>query len=108
MRICAESMSTRRDHPILEAIGTVVLIGVLVAIAPGAVLTFAAERFLPLRLNATQRWTWAVASSVIASSVIAWRSRDGLGRNMRLAVVAPAVVLWRGSELMRDRRQPYG
>ena len=36
-------MSTRRDHPILTAVGLLVLFFALVAVAPGAVLTFAVE-----------------------------------------------------------------
>jgi hypothetical protein len=51
-------MSTRRDHPVLEAIGLVVLFGALVAVAPGAVLTFTVEHFFHAELDTAQRWTW--------------------------------------------------
>ncbi|HWZ89047.1 MAG TPA: hypothetical protein VNW92_09355 [Polyangiaceae bacterium] len=89
-------MSTRRDHPILEAVGILVLFTALVAVAPGALLTFAFEHVLRLTLDVGQRWTWAMASSVVAACVMALRSRrgtDGLGQYMLLATVASAVVL---------------
>ena len=36
-------MSTRRDHAILEAMLVIVLLAALVAVAPGAILTFASK-----------------------------------------------------------------
>jgi uncharacterized membrane protein len=89
-------MSTRRDHPILEALGLIVLFGALVAIAPGAALTFVLEHFFRAELGIAQRWTWAICSSAVAACAMAWRSRrgsDGLGRYMLVAVVASAVVM---------------
>ncbi|MEO8901150.1 MAG: hypothetical protein ABI488_05705 [Polyangiaceae bacterium] len=89
-------MTTRRDHPVLEALGVTVLFFALVAIAPGAILTFAFEHLLHAELDVGQRWTWAIASSVVAACVMALRSRrgsDGLGRYVLVAVVASAVVL---------------
>ena len=90
------SMGTRRDHPLLAALGLLVLVAALVFVAPGALLTFAVERLLRLRLDLTQRWTWAIASSVVLACVMSLRSRrgsDGAGRYMLLAVVVSAVVL---------------
>jgi hypothetical protein len=84
---------TRRDHPILEAIGLLVLAAALVFVAPGALLTFAVEHVFRLRLDVGQRWTWAVASSVLLACAMALRSRDGLGRYALLAAVASAVVM---------------
>lgn len=89
-------MTARRDHPILEAIGLTVLFFALVAIAPGALLTFAFEHLSRAELDVGQRWTWAIASSVVAACAMSWRSRrgsDGLGRYVLLATVASAVVL---------------
>jgi hypothetical protein len=89
-------MTTRRDHPVLEALAIVVLFMALVAVAPGALSTFAFEHVLRLNLDVGQRWTWAVTSSVIAACFMSLRSRrgsDGLGRYMLLAAVASAVVL---------------
>jgi hypothetical protein len=86
----------RRDHPILEALGILVLAMALVAVAPGALVTFAAEHVLRLHLDVGQRWTWAVASSVVAACLLALRSRrgsDGVGRYMLLAAMTSAVVL---------------
>lgn len=80
-------------HPLLTALGIVELLGMLVAVAPGALLVFAVERLLRLRLDLTQRWAWAVASSVVLARAMAWRSRDGLGRYALLAAVASAAVL---------------
>jgi hypothetical protein len=40
-------MGTRRDHPLLAALGLLVLFAALVLVAPGALATFAAERLLP-------------------------------------------------------------
>jgi hypothetical protein len=89
-------MGTRRDHPVLAALGLLVLVAALVLVAPGALLTFAAERLLRLRFDVSQRWTWAVASSVLLACVMALRSRrgsDGLGRYMLLATTVSAVML---------------
>ena len=86
-------MGTRRDHPLLTALGLLVLFMALVFVAPGALLTLAVERLLRLRLDLTQRWAWAVASSVVLACAMAWRSRDGLGRYALLAAVASAAVL---------------
>ena len=61
---------TRRDHPLLTAVGLLVLFGALVAVASGALLTFAAERLFRLRLDVGQRWTWAIASSVVVACVM--------------------------------------
>ncbi|MEO7037385.1 MAG: hypothetical protein ABI548_25745 [Polyangiaceae bacterium] len=89
-------MSTRRDHPLLEAIGLTVLFFGLVAVAPGALFTFAFEHLLRIQLDLGQRWTWAIASSVVAACVMSLRSRrgsDGLARYVLIASVASAVVL---------------
>jgi len=89
-------MSTRRNHPVLEALGILVLFMALIAVAPGALITFALEHVLRLELDVGQRWTWAIAVSVVLACVMAWRSRlgsDGLTRYMLLATVASAVVL---------------
>src|ERR1700690_3199022 len=86
LRIRLQHMA-RRDHPVLEALGILVVFMALIALAPGALLTFAAERLLRLRLDLTQRWTWAAASSVVLACFMAWRSRDGLGRYALLAAV---------------------
>ncbi len=90
------SMGTRRDHPLRAALGLLVLVAALVFVAPGALLTFAAERCLRLHLDVGQRWTWAIAVSVVAACAMSLRSRrgsDGLGRYALLAAVASAVVL---------------
>jgi hypothetical protein len=92
-RIRVQQMTTRRDHPILTALGLLMLFAALVLVAPGALLTFAAERLLWLHLDVGQRWTWAVASSVVLACAMAWRSRDGLGRYALLAAVASAGVM---------------
>ncbi|MEO7036594.1 MAG: hypothetical protein ABI548_21790 [Polyangiaceae bacterium] len=87
---------SRRDHPVLEALGVLALFGALVAIAPGAVLTFAAEHLLHAPLDVGQRWTFAVAGSATTACVMAWRSRsgwDGSGRYMLLAVMTSAALL---------------
>jgi len=87
-------MITCRDNPILEALGILVLFMALVAVAPGALLTFAFERIFRLHLEVGQRW--AIAVSVVAACVMALRSRhgsDGLARYMLLAAMASAVVL---------------
>ncbi|MEO7032869.1 MAG: hypothetical protein ABI548_03475 [Polyangiaceae bacterium] len=89
-------MTTRRDHPVLEALGLIVLFFALVAVAPGGLITFAVEHFLRVRLDVGQRWTWAIASSVVAAcamSLLSRRGSDGLGRYVLIAVVASAVVL---------------
>lgn len=89
-------MSTRRDHPLLEAIGAVVLFGALVAAAPGALLTFAAEHLVRAELSTVQRWTWAIGSSVFGACSMSWHSRrshDGFGHYMLMAVAAAASVL---------------
>ena len=68
----------------------------LVFVAPGALLTFAAEYLVRLDLDVAQRWTWAIASSVVAAcamSLCSRRGSDGLGRYMMLALVVSAVVL---------------
>ena len=75
-------MSTRRDHPILEALGVVALFMALVAVAPGALLTFAAEHLLRLNLDVGQRWTWAIASN-------RFRLRDGLALAPRVGRAHP-------------------
>lgn len=95
-RVSREQMSTRRDHPLLEAIGLTVLFFGLVAVAPGALFTFAFEHLLRIQLDLGQRWTWAIASSVVAACVMSLRSRrgsDGLARYVLIASVASAVVL---------------
>jgi hypothetical protein len=84
---------TRRDRPLLTALGLLVLFMALVLVAPGAVVTFAVERLLRLRFDLTQRWTWAVASSVVLACVMALRSRDKLGRYALLAAVASTAVV---------------
>jgi amino acid permease len=89
-------MSTRRDHPVLEALGLIVLFGAMVAVAPGALLTQVFEHLVRARLDAGQRWTWAIASSAVIACAMAWRSRsaaDGFGRYMLVAVTVSAVVL---------------
>lgn len=91
-----DHMGTRRDHPILTALGLLVLVAALVLVAPGALLTFAFEHVLRLHLDLTQRWTWAIAVSVVAACAMSLRSRrgsGGAGRYMLLALVASAVVL---------------
>ncbi|MEO7034033.1 MAG: hypothetical protein ABI548_09125 [Polyangiaceae bacterium] len=104
----------RASRPsILEALGLVALFFALVAVAPGALLTFAIEHLFRVQLDVGRRWTRAIASRAVAACVMSLRSRrgsDGLGRNMVLAVVVPAVVLvarfalharW-ASELLRE------
>lgn len=86
----------RRDHPVLEAIGIVVFFGALVAAAPGALLTFAVEHVVRAELDTTQRWTWAIGSSVMGACAMSWRSRrghEGLGRYMLVAVATAAFVM---------------
>jgi hypothetical protein len=88
-------MGTRR-HPVLEAMGIIVLFGALVFVAPGALITFAFEHILRLNLDVEQRWTWAIAVSAVAACIMALRSRrgsDGVGRYMIFAVLASSVVL---------------
>jgi hypothetical protein len=76
-----------------------VLFFALIAVAPGALLTFVVEHFLHARLDVGQRWTWAIASSVVAACAMALRSRrgsHGFGRYVPIASVASvasAVVL---------------
>jgi hypothetical protein len=84
---------TRRGHPLLAALGLLVLAAALVLVAPGALLTFAFEHFFRLHLDVGQRWTWALTSSVLLACVMALRSRDGLSRYALLAAVASAAVL---------------
>jgi hypothetical protein len=87
---------SRRDHPILEALGATVLIVALVASAPGALGTFAFEHALRLRLDVGQRWTFAVSSSVLLACGFAWRSRtgwDGAGRYFVVSFATAAAVL---------------
>jgi hypothetical protein len=70
---------TKRDHTVLDALGGVVIFFALVAIAPGALVTFAVEHLFGLRLEIGQRWTFAVAASVLIACVFCLRSRSGWG-----------------------------
>jgi hypothetical protein len=84
---------TRRDNPLLTAVGLLVLFTALVLVAPGALLTFLFEHLCRIQLDVGQRWTRGIGSSAVAANAMPWRSRDGLGRYMLLAVVALAAVL---------------
>jgi hypothetical protein len=90
-------MATRRDHPILETLGLLVLFGVLVLISPGALVVFVVEHTLQLSLDLGQRWTFAVAVSLVVASVFCLRSRsrygwDGAGAYTFLAVLVAGFV----------------
>lgn len=86
---------SRRDHPVLEVLGATVLFLALVAAAPGALATFAVEHALRLPLDLGQRWTFALASSVLIACGFSWRSRtgwDGAGRYMLVSFATAAVL----------------
>lgn len=85
-------MGTRRD-PLLTAVGLLVLFAALVLVAPGTLVTFAVEDAFRRHLDVGQRWTWAVASSVVLVCVMAVHSREGRGRYALLVAVASAAVL---------------
>lgn len=90
-------MPVRRDHPILETLGLLIFFGVLVLISPGAVMVFVVEQALQLSLDIGQRWTFAVAVSLIVASVFCLRSRsrhgwDGAGTYTFLAVLVSGFV----------------
>jgi hypothetical protein len=73
-----------------------VLVLALVAAAPGALATFAVERTFYPALELGQRWTFALASSVLlacASCVCSRTGWDGFGRYMLLSTATTAVLL---------------
>ena len=87
---------SRRDHSVLDTLGIVVLFLALVATAPGAAATFAVERALQIPLELGQRWTIALASSVLLACASCVRSRtgwDGFGTYMVLSTATAAVLL---------------
>jgi hypothetical protein len=86
---------SRRDHPVLEALGATVLVLAFVATAPGALATFAVEHALGVPLELGQRWTFALAASVLAAVAFCLRSRagwDGFGQYMLLSAATAAVL----------------
>lgn len=95
LTVCREDMS-RRDHSVLDTLGILVLFLALVATAPGAAATFAVERALHSTLELGQRWTFALASSVLLACGSCLRSRtgwDGFGRYMLISTATAAVLL---------------
>ncbi len=95
LTVCREDMS-RRDHSVLDTLGIVVLFLALVATAPGAAVTFAVERGLQTPFDVGQRWTFALASSVLlacASCVCSRTGWDGFGRYILLSTATTAVLL---------------
>ncbi len=87
---------SRRDHSVLDTLGIVVLFLALVATAPGAAATFVVERALHGALELGQRWTFALASSVLLACGSCLCSRtgwDGLGRYMLLSTGTAAALL---------------
>jgi hypothetical protein len=86
---------SKRDHPVLETLGVMVLFLVLVAAAPGALATFAVERAFGAQLELGQRWTFALASSVLLALGFAVCSRtgwDGVSRYTMLSFATAAVL----------------
>lgn len=86
---------SRRDHPVLEALGATVMFLALVATAPGALATFAAEHAFRVPLELGQRWTFALAASVLAAVAFCLHSNrgwDGLARYMLVSAATAAVL----------------
>lgn len=88
------SYGQRRSGGVLEAFGVVAVGFALVLAAPGALATFAVAAALGLSLDLGQRWTFAVASSVLALVALCassgWR---GFTRYLTLSLAVSFVVL---------------
>jgi hypothetical protein len=93
--VSVEDMSRRDQHPVIEALGAMVLFMALVAAAPGAVGTFIVEHAFQVPLDVGQRWTFALGSSVLMACASCLRSRagwDGFGTYMLLSSSTAAAL----------------
>jgi hypothetical protein len=84
------SCGERRSGGVLEAFGVVAVGFALLLAAPGALATFALAAALSLVLDLGQRWTFAVASSVLA--LVALRAVSGWRGFMCYLTVSLAVA----------------
>lgn len=73
----------------------IVLFG-MILIAPGAVLVFAVDRTIALKLDVAQLWTFAAVASttmIVGSSIVARSFSTGLTRFGLLALAVGAVLV---------------
>lgn len=84
----------RRGGGVFEAFGAVAVGFALLLAAPGALATFAVAAALGLSLDLGQRWTFAVASSVLALvALCAVSGGRGFMRYLTLSLAVSFVLL---------------